>query len=30
LEEYREWCAAGRPGSVPHDQARRLLLGDDQ
>jgi hypothetical protein len=30
LEEYREWCAAGRPGSVSHDQARRLLLGDDQ
>jgi hypothetical protein len=29
LEEYREWCAAARPGAVPHDQARRLLLGDD-
>ena len=29
LEEYREWSAAGRPGAVPHEQARRLLLGDD-
>jgi hypothetical protein len=29
FEEYREWCAAGRPGAVPHDQARRLLLGDN-
>ena len=30
LEEYQEWSAAGRPGAVPHDQARRLLLGDDR
>jgi hypothetical protein len=30
LEEYREWCAAGRLGAVPHDQARRLLLGDER
>jgi len=30
LEEYREWCAAGRPGSVSHNQARRLLLGGGQ
>lgn len=30
LEGYREWCAAGRPGSVSHDQARRLLLGNGQ
>jgi hypothetical protein len=29
LEEYREWSAAGRPGAVPHAQARRLLLGED-
>jgi hypothetical protein len=29
LEEYREWSAAGRPGAVPHEQARRLLLGSD-
>jgi hypothetical protein len=29
LEEYREWSAAGRPGAIPHDQARRLLLGQD-
>lgn len=28
LEEYREWSAAGRPGAVPHAQARRLLLGE--
>jgi hypothetical protein len=28
LEEYREWSAAGRPGAVPHEQARRLLLGE--
>jgi hypothetical protein len=27
LEEYREWSAAGRPGAVSHEQARRLLLG---
>jgi hypothetical protein len=29
LQEYREWSAAGRPGAVSHEQARRLLLGDD-
>jgi hypothetical protein len=29
LEEYREWSAAGRPGAIPHAEARRLLLGDD-
>jgi hypothetical protein len=29
LEEYREWSAAGRPGAVSHEQARRLLLGED-
>jgi hypothetical protein len=28
LEEYREWSAAGRPGAIPHEEARRLLLGD--
>ena len=28
LEEYREWSAAGRPGAVPHEEARTLLLGD--
>jgi hypothetical protein len=28
LEEYREWSAAGRPGAISHEQARRLLLGD--
>jgi hypothetical protein len=27
-EEYQEWCAAGRPGAIPHDVARRILLGD--
>ncbi len=26
LEDYREWSAAGRPGAIPHEQARRLLL----
>jgi hypothetical protein len=26
LEEYREWTAAGRPGAMSHEQARRLLL----
>ncbi len=26
-EEYREWSAAGRPGALPHAEARRLLLG---
>jgi hypothetical protein len=30
LAEYREWSAAGRPGAIPHTQARRLLLGEDQ
>jgi hypothetical protein len=29
LEEFREWSAAGRPGAVSHEQARRLLLGED-
>jgi hypothetical protein len=28
LEEYREWSAVGRPGAIPHVEARRLLLGD--
>jgi hypothetical protein len=28
-EEYREWLAAGRPGAVPQEQARRLLLAPD-
>jgi hypothetical protein len=28
LEEYREWSAAGRPGAISHEQARRLLLGE--
>lgn len=27
-QDYREWAAAGRPGVLPHDQARRLLLGE--
>ena len=30
LEEYREWSAAGRPGAISHEQARRLLLGQDE
>jgi hypothetical protein len=30
FEEYKEWCTAGRLGAVPHDQARRLLLGDER
>ena len=29
LEEYREWSAAGRPGVISHEQARRLLLGEE-
>lgn len=29
LEEYREWSEAGRPGVISHEQARRLLLGED-
>ncbi len=29
LEEYQEWSTAGRPGAIPHAQARRLLLGED-
>jgi hypothetical protein len=29
IEEYREWLAAGRPGAVTHEQARRLLLGPE-
>jgi hypothetical protein len=28
LEEYRAWSAAGRPGAIPHAEARRLLLGE--
>ena len=28
-EEYREWLAAGRPGAVSQEQARRVLLGPD-
>ncbi len=27
LEEYGEWSAAGRPGAISHEQARKLLLG---
>ena len=30
LEEYREWSAAGRPGAISHEQARRLRLGQDE
>ncbi len=30
LEEYREWSAAGRPGAITHEEARRLLLGGGQ
>src|ERR1700722_12331885 len=30
LEEYREWSAAGRPGAISHEQARRLLLGGNE
>jgi len=29
LYEYREWSAAGRPGAVPHAEARKLLPGED-
>jgi hypothetical protein len=29
LEEYREWSAAGRPGAISHEQARRLLLREN-
>jgi hypothetical protein len=29
LEEYREWAAAGRPGVISHEEARRLLLRHD-
>jgi hypothetical protein len=29
-EEYREWSAAGRPGAIPHAEARRILLGGDE
>jgi hypothetical protein len=29
LAEYREWSAAGRPGAISHEQARRLLLRHD-
>jgi len=29
LEEYREWSAAERPGANSHEQARRLLLGEN-
>lgn len=28
LEEYREWSASGRPGAVPHQEARALLLDE--
>lgn len=28
LDEYQDWSAAGRPGAVPHEQARSLLLGE--
>ena len=28
-EEHQEWVAAGRPNAVPHEEARRLLLGTD-
>ena len=27
LEEYREWSAAGRPGAISRERARKLLLG---
>lgn len=25
---YREWSAAGRPGAISHDAAKRLLRGE--
>jgi hypothetical protein len=28
LQEYQAWSAAGRPGAIPHAEARRLLLGE--
>ncbi|HMH94180.1 MAG TPA: hypothetical protein VK586_24250 [Streptosporangiaceae bacterium] len=28
LEEFQAWSAAGRPGAIPHAEARRLLLGE--
>ncbi|MGH3181531.1 MAG: hypothetical protein ACRDOE_06445 [Streptosporangiaceae bacterium] len=28
LAGYREWVAAGRPGAVSQEEARRILLGD--
>lgn len=27
-QQYAEWEAAGRPGAVPHDQVRKMLLGE--
>jgi len=30
LQEYREWVAKGRPGSVSHEEAMAELLGDAQ
>ncbi len=29
LEDYREWSAAGRPGAIPHGQARGLLFSGE-
>lgn len=29
-ERYAQWEAAGRPGAVPHDDVRRMLLGDQE
>ncbi|HEY7014145.1 MAG TPA: hypothetical protein VH480_15395 [Streptosporangiaceae bacterium] len=26
IERHRAWVAAGRPGAVPHVEARRILL----
>jgi len=28
LARHDEWIAAGRPGAVPHDVFRKLLLGE--
>ena len=30
LREYREWVAAGGPGTVSHEEAMAELLGDTQ
>jgi hypothetical protein len=30
FEDYKAWSAAGRPGVISQEEAKRLLLGDPE